>query len=93
MDIPPKAIGMKIIDSGPRAWRQGCRIKFSLFWTNVKKVHYFENFANFQKFFQLFSQFSDNPIMFGLKMIGLTRAIQICSHFIIHLIPAQTIAI
>ena len=31
--------------------------------------------------------------MFGLKMIGLTRAIQICSHFITHLIPAQTIAI
>ena len=55
--------------------------KSSLFW----------KFCQFSKILSTF--FSDNPIMFGLKMIGLTRAIQICSHFIIHLIPAQTIAI
>ena len=31
--------------------------------------------------------------MFGLKMIGLTRAITLCNRSIIHLIPVQTTAI
>ena len=38
----------------PRAWRQGCRIKISLFGSNAKKVHYLENFADFQKFCHFF---------------------------------------
>ena len=67
-----KAIGMKIIDSGPRP--RGGRVAASKFhylgqmskkFIILKILPIFKNFVNF---------FSDNPIMFGLKMIGLIRA-------------------
>ena len=89
-----KAIGMKIIDSGPRP--RGGRVaasKFHYLGQMPKKFIILEILPIFKHYVNFFS---NNPIItltLRHKMRDLTRSISICNQFIIHLIPVQTTAI